>query len=116
MQKQRYAFAFVDQSLGSRAIHVDALALHIRSVWAALVRAFVPIEAKPVEDVLDLLGRALNQAGLIGVLDAQDQRAAAALALGLAIGKEVVEENGAATADMERAGRAGRKPNTNGVC
>ena len=66
-----------------------------------------------MQDLLDLVDRALDEAGLVGVLDAEDEGAVAALALGLAVGEELVEEGGAAAADVERAGRAGRKADAN---
>ena len=54
---------------------------------AALVRPLVPLEAEPVQDLQDLFDRALDEAGLIGVLDAEDEGAVAALAPGLAVAK-----------------------------
>jgi hypothetical protein len=74
------------------------LALPIRAVVAALVRAFVPIETEPVQAVEDDLVRLGGVAFLIGVLNAEDELAA------VFAGKKPVEESGAGATDMKKAG------------
>ena len=83
----------VQQLLDDLAVAIDALGLEDR--------ALVVVELEPaqrVEDLLDVLGR---RALAVGVLDAQDERAA-----GVARGEPVVERRPRA-ADVQRAGRRG---------
>ena len=88
---------------GVRTIDVQSLGLAIRTVLAADVDALGPLEPEPVQ-VLDhaalgLAGRALE----VGVLDAQDERAA------LPARKQPVEERRARVADVQLPGGAWRK-------
>jgi len=68
------------------AIDFGALGLAVGAVWAADVGAFVPGEAEPAEGVEDLLLGGGDEAGAVGVFDAEDE-----FAVALA-GKEVVDE------------------------
>ncbi|MPM33684.1 hypothetical protein SDC9_80262 [bioreactor metagenome] len=67
--------AGLDQQLGIRQIHALAFALNIRAVVAADIRAFVPLHADVAERVVDDIYRAFNIAALVGVLDAENERA-----------------------------------------
>ncbi len=90
--------ARVDQILSGLLIEWQPLRLNIRRVWSALARALVPRDAHPVQAVVDRVDRALYQAILVGVLDAEDERA-----LVLAR-EEVVVEGRADAADVQRPG------------
>jgi hypothetical protein len=59
------------------AIDFGALGLAIGAVGAAEVGAFVPGEAEPAEGVEDLLLGGGDEAGAVGVLDAEDELAPA---------------------------------------
>ena len=90
--------AGVGEFLEPRVVDGLALALEIRPAGAVLAGAFVPVEAEPAHAVEDRLAGFLGVAGLVGVLDAQDERAA------MFAGEEPVEERGACAADVEVAG------------
>ena len=64
-------------------------------------RLAVPVEPEPVEAVEDRVDRGLGRALAVGVLDAQQERAAEAL------GVEPVEQRRARAADVQEAGRGG---------
>ena len=89
----------VHQLLGELAIPRQAFRLEVGTEVASHAGALVPVEPEPshaVEDAVDHLGgRALD----VGVLDAEDERAA------VVPGEEPVEEGGAGAADVEVAGR-----------
>ena len=105
------AFVFVGEA--ARQQRLDAalviflpLALEIRAEVAlaraggvAGERAFVPIEAEPAQAVEDDVHGLLRIARGVGVLDAEDERAA-----GVA-GVKPVEQRGARAADVQVAGR-----------
>ena len=63
----------------------------------------VPVEAEPAHAVEDRVDRRLGGAGLVGILDPQQEAAA------MVAGVEPVEQGGAGAADMEEAGRRGRE-------
>jgi hypothetical protein len=77
--------------------------LHVGAVGAADVGALVPVDADPAQRGHDVVGCALDEALLVGVLDAQDELAAV-VARG-----QPVEEGGAHPADVQVAGGAGRE-------
>ena len=65
---------FAEQTLGMLAIELQAIALAIRGVWAAYVRAFIPLEPKPFQVVEQLRLVAGFAALKVGVFNAQDHR------------------------------------------
>lgn len=85
-----------------RGVFVEGEALGL------IERAFIPIEAEPLEAVDD----ALDEFGLValgvGILDAKDHGAA------LLAGVEPVEESGAGAADVEIAGGGWCEANADG--
>ena len=90
-----------DELLGELLVDRQPLHLPVGADGAADVRALVPVEAEPVhvaEDDRLVLGRAPL---VIGVLDAEDERAARLAR------PEPVEERRAHAADVEVAGRRG---------
>ena len=64
-----------DELLGIRQIHALTRTLDIRAVVAADIRAFVPLHADIAERVVDHVYRALDIAALVGVLNAENERA-----------------------------------------
>ena len=84
-----------EQLLGDLAMALGALELADRLA--------VPVQAEPFEPVENRVDRGLRRALAIGVLDAQQERAAEAL------GVEPVEQSRARAADMQEAGRRGRE-------
>ena len=111
------AFVFVgeaarEQGFDAALVIVLALRLEIRAAVAfaraggvAGERAFVPVEAEPAQAVEDDVHGFLGIARGVGVLDAQDERAA-----GVA-GVKPVEQGGARAADVQVAGGRGGKTN-----
>ena len=92
-----------------RRLRVERQARHLAvgAVGAALLaaagrRALVPLESQPVEVLQDVALERHRGAGLVGVLEAQDEGAADVA------GVEVVEERRAGGPDVEGAGGAGR--------
>src|ERR1700679_3275672 len=75
-----------EEKLDVFAVDFGALGLAIGAVGAAKVGAFVPGEAEPAEGVEDLLLGGGDEAGAVGVLDAEDE-----FSVALA-GVEVVDE------------------------
>ena len=69
--------AVFEENLDVLAVDLGAFGLAVRAVGAADVGAFIPGEAEPVEGVEDLLLGGGDEAGAVGVLDAQDELAAA---------------------------------------
>ena len=102
--------ALLHQLLGVGLEHAHALALDVRAHGAADVRALVPQKARLAQRVVDDVHRALDIALLVGVLDAQDEFAAAVL------GHQVGVQRGAQVAHVHIAGRAGRETGADGVC
>ena len=86
------------------AIELEPLGLPVRRVRPADVRALVPVEAEPAQVVENrCLGLARRSLG-VGVLDAQDERAA------VAAREQPVEQRRARVADVQLAGRTRREP------
>src|SRR6202042_2077235 len=77
-------------------------------VGSANVGAFVPCEAEPAEGVEDHLLGGGDEAGTVGVLDAEDE-----FAVALA-GVDVVQQADIGGADVGVAGRGGGYANANG--
>ena len=111
------AFVFVGQAVREQRLDAAlvvflALALEIgaaiafaRAGGVAGERAFVPVQPEPAQAVEDDVHGFLRVARGVGVLDAQDERAA-----GVA-GVKPVEQGRARAADVQEAGRAGGKTN-----
>ena len=93
--------AQIYQALCVFAVKVPALGLDIGAHGAAHVGALVPGEAALAQGVVDDLGGPLHQPPLIGVLDAQDELAAAVA------GNEPGVQGGAQIAHMHVAGGGG---------
>ena len=77
---------------------VESFRLEVGTVLAADPRTFVPIEAEPSQTLHDRLDRSLDLAGLVGVLDAQDELAA------VPTGEQPREQGGADVANVRVAG------------
>ncbi len=90
--------ALFEQLIGDLLVPGHAGALENRSL--------VPVEAEPGEAVEDDLGVFVGGTGLVGVLDAEQERAA------LFAGEEPVEEGGAGAADVEVSGGRRGEANT----
>ena len=88
------------------AIGVAALEQLVRDLGVArpelrlVIFVAVPIEAEPAHPVEDRVDRLLGRAGLVGVLDAQQEFAA------VVAGEQPVEQRRARAADVQEAGRA----------
>jgi nondiscriminating glutamyl-tRNA synthetase len=94
-----------EQALGGGRVRRQPLHLAVRGVRAASgfaghLGAFVPIESQPVEPIEDVLLERDGAAGLVGVLEAEDERATDVARV------EVVEKRGPRGPDVERPGRA----------
>ena len=90
------------------AVDFGALGLAIGAVRAADVGAFVPGEAEPAEGVEDLLFGGGDEAGAVGVLDAEDEFAAALASV------DVVDQADVGGADVGVAGWAGSDADADG--
>ena len=93
--------AFFRQKPGILTVGVPALGLDIRGHGAAHIGAFVVGKAALRHGAVDHIGGALHQTALIGVLDAQDERAA------VAAGDEPGVQRRAQIAHMHIAGGGG---------
>ena len=80
-------------------INVRTLALLIRAKWTALVRPFIPVDAQPIQAFVNDLTGLLGIAFLIGILDAENERAA------VLAGVEPIEKRGARSSHVEVSGR-----------
>ena len=89
------------------ALEIGTAIAFARAGGVAGERAFVPVQAEPAQAVEDDVDGFLGVARGVGVLDAQDERAA-----GVA-GVEPVEQGGARAADVQKTGGTGSKTNTN---
>ena len=97
------SFAFGEEPLGVLGVDRQALGLTVRAVlafvrFAQLARAFVPVEAEPMEVFHQLGFMADFGAFQVSVFNAKDELAASAA------GEEPVVEGGACIADVEQAG------------
>jgi hypothetical protein len=90
-----------EQDRGVLAVDLRPLRLTIGAVGAADVGAFVPGEAEPVERVEDLLLGGGDEAGAVGVFDAEDELAATLA------GVDEVEQADVGGADVGVAGGRG---------
>ena len=91
------------------AVDLGALGLAVGAVGASDVGAFVPGEADPLEGVEDHLLGGGDEAGAVGVFDAEDELAAALA------GEEVVEEADVGGADVGVAGGRGGDADADGA-
>jgi hypothetical protein len=98
----------VHQLLGVLLVDVAALALAIRTVRAADVRAFGPGNAQPAQGIENLLFRLAGGAQLVGVFDPQDELTAVLL------GKAVVEQGDVGSADVGIPSRRWRDARADG--
>ena len=96
-------FALGDELLGILLEHAHPLALDIGAHRAADVRAFVPVQARFAQGVIDDVHRAFHIAALIGILDAEDEGAVRVL------GHQVGVQRGAQVANVHIAGGRGGK-------
>src|SRR5271157_2999220 len=87
------------------AIEIETIALTIRCMGTADIRAFVPVETKPLQVFDKLSFEALFAALDVGVLDAQDHDAA------LLPCEQPVEKRGAGVADVQMS--RGRRSEAN---
>ena len=85
--------ARLDKLLGVLLEHAHALALHVGADGTAHVGALVPGQAGSLERAVDDVGSALDQAALVGVLNAQDEGTAvmAGLQIGVQCGAQVAD-------------------------
>ena len=85
--------ARLDKLLGVLLEHTHALALHVGADGTAHVGALVPGQAGSLERAVDDVGSALDQATLVGILNAQDEGAAvmAGLQIGVQCGAQVAD-------------------------
>ena len=98
--------AVFNQLLGVFLVNGLAFALAVRAVFAALVRALIPVEAEPGQRLEDGGFAFRRRTGLVGVFDAQDELAA------LALGEGAVEQRDVSGADVRVAGRGWRNTGT----
>ena len=89
-------------------VDVRALRLAVRAERATLERALVPVEAEPLHDLDQALVGLLGVAGGVGVLDAEDERAA------VVAGERPVVEGRPGQADVRAAGRGRGHPDADG--
>ena len=97
--------AVVEQALDVLAVDFGALGLAVGAIGTADVRALVPLQADPLERVEDHLLAGGDEAGAVGVLNAQHELAAALR------GEEVVQQADVGGANVRVAG--GRRGNAN---
>ena len=89
----------LDQAVGRGEIRLEPMALQHG--------ALVPVEAEPLQHLLDLVDRLLRRPGHVGVLDAQDERAGGVARV------QPVEERRPRVPDVQEAGGRGREPHAN---
>ena len=97
-----------EEQVGVLAVDFGALGLAVGAVGAADVGAFVPGEAEPAQGVEDHLLGCGDEAGAVGVLDAEDE-----LAVALA-GEDEVEQADVGGADVGVAGGGGSDADADG--
>ena len=86
------------ETIGHRAVAIEALGLEVRRVRSADVRPLVPVEAEPAQAVHDSRDHLPRRTFGVGVLDAQHERAA------VPAGIQPVEQRRAGAADVQVAG------------
>ena len=101
--------ALVPEPLGGLLVEVEALGLGVGAKVAADLGTLVPVKAQPAHGAQDDLGVLVSGAGGVGVVDAQDERAA------VGAGKGPVVDGGAGAADVQLAGGGRRKANAHGL-
>ena len=79
-----------------------ALAIHFHTL-GLVVGAFIPVEAEPAHALQDAVNHLRGRALEIGVLNAQDERAA------MMAGEQPIEQCGAGAAHMQVSGGRGRE-------
>ncbi len=89
--------ARLQKLLGGRLMHLRALRLVIRSVWAAYFGAFVPVDTQPAKPVQDRSQRFVHISLLIGIVDAKNE-----LPAGLS-GEQPIEQRRSHASDMKVA-------------
>ena len=100
--------AGIDQLQGIFQIDFAPLALAVGGVRAADTDAFVNLDAAPTQRLHDVLLSTRNEPLRVGILDAEDHRAAVLAC------EEVVVQCGADAADVQRSGGTGCKAHPNG--
>ena len=98
----------VQQGLDLRAVEVTALALAVGSEFSGIGRPFVRGDAAPIQRFADVVLGALDEPGLVGVLDAEDKRSA------VPAGKQPVVVGRTDAAHVKRAGGAGGESDADG--
>src|SRR5271163_3541811 len=91
-----------EEQFNAFAVDLRAFRLTVGAVRAADVGAFVPCEAEPAEGVEDLLLGGGNEAGAVGIFNAQHEIATALAGL------DVVDEADVRSADVGVTGGVGR--------
>ena len=91
--------ALVPKLLGGLLVQVQALGLGVGAKIAAHLGTLVPVQAQPTHGAQDDLRVLVGRAGGIGVVDAQDERAA------VCTGESPVIDSGAGAADVQLARR-----------
>src|SRR6185312_12136953 len=107
--KRPVGIAAVEQLLAVFAVDFCPLRLPIRTIWPADVGAFVPRKSEPLEGVEDHLLGCGDEAGAVGIFDAEDELAAA---LG---GEEEVQQADIGCADVRVAGGRGGDADAGGT-
>ena len=95
------------QVLDRRLITIQPLRLVIRGERSAHLRAFVPVDAQPVQAVEDRLQCLVDIPLLVGVVDPQDELAA------VLPGEEPVEQRRANPANVQISGGTGGESGAN---
>ena len=91
--------ALVPKLLGGLLVQVQALGLGVGAKVAAHLGTLVPVQAQPTHGAQDNLRVLVGGAGGVGVVDAQDERAA------VCTGESPVIDSGAGAADVQFARR-----------
>src|SRR5690606_4460578 len=104
----REGVALGDQLVRVFLVDRAPLALPIRTVRTADIRALVPLDTQPAQRVIDLLLGFAGRTHLIGVLDTQNELTA------MLTGKAEVEQGDVGSADVRIAGGRRRNAGTNG--
>ena len=89
--------ALVPKLLGSLLVQVQALGLGVGAIVAAHLRTLIPVQAKPTHGAQNDLRVLVGGTGGVGVVDAQDERAA------VCAGESPVIDSGAGAANVQLA-------------